>query len=90
MQWFLNRTNRLTKFRQNRKRSGFFCVDLTWNDPTVTSVIYLCQHLGLEDELFGDRQKRKLGDEQWEEELILGLKRSRLQEDSAGRLLMLY
>ena len=35
MQWFLNGTNRLTKFRQNRKRSGFFCVDLTWNDPVT-------------------------------------------------------
>ena len=33
MQWFPNRTNRLTKFHQNWKRSGFFCVDLTWNDP---------------------------------------------------------
>ena len=27
VQWFLNRTNRLTKFHQN------FCVDLTVNDP---------------------------------------------------------
>ena len=38
VQWFLNRTNRLTKFRQNRMRSGFFCVDLTWNDPYFNSL----------------------------------------------------
>ena len=39
VQWFLNRTNRLTKFRQNRKRSGFFGVDLTRNDPRDRSML---------------------------------------------------
>jgi len=52
--------------------------------------MYLLQHLGFEHELLADCHiKRKLEEQQWEEELILGLKRSRLQEDSAGRLLFL-
>ena len=41
MQWFPNRTNRLTKFCQNQKRWGFFCVDLTWNDPIIF-LLYSC------------------------------------------------
>jgi len=49
----------------------------------------IIQHLGPEHELLGDYHKRKLEEQQWEEELVLGLKRSRLQDDSAGRLFLL-
>ena len=30
-----------TKFHGNRKGSSIFCVDLTWNDPHVTSLVTL-------------------------------------------------
>ena len=53
------------------------------------AVMYLLQRLGFEHELLADCHKRKLDEQQWEEELILVLKRSHLQKDSAGRLLFL-
>lgn len=52
--------------------------------------MFVMQHLGIELELLGDYHKRKLEEEQWEEELEVGLKRSRLQEDNLGKLFLSY
>ena len=35
MRKFLDRVHVCAKFHENRKESGFFFVDLVWNDPYV-------------------------------------------------------
>ena len=45
----LNRHYVRTKFRQNPRGSGIFCVDLTWNDPYTSQQLELASQRKRED-----------------------------------------
>jgi len=38
---FLDMVHVYAKFHENRKRSGFFFVDLTWNHPAIFSLFFI-------------------------------------------------